>query len=284
MSIESGVSTEWFAKVPQARVAAGLNRASELQHAGKLGEALVELETALATARATPYEIEFQSRIRLGMTLSDIYLSLDRIQDARALLADEAAFAERISQIMRATGTLDQKRAATSGYLQVRDRAAQVGLIGEPAPEISVKDWIIGEPVTLADLKGKIVLLEFWATWCKPCQEMFPKLNALHDAHAAHGLEVIALTRHYLAYGGTPEAMQEELRLIRSTVAQHGVEFRVGVAADEGLQKVYGADGLPTMVLIDHCGIVRYAGPGAEDKAFSIALQECLDRIASKAI
>lgn len=283
MSIESGVSTETVADVPQARVAAGLNRASELQHAGKFGEALAELETALATARATPYEIEFQTRIRLGTTLADTYLSLDRIQDARDLLSDEVAFAERISQIMQATGTLHQKRAATSGFLQVRDRAAQVALIGGPAPEISVKDWIIGEPVTLAELKGKIALLEFWATWCKPCQEMFPKLVSLHNSHAADGLELIALTRHYMAYGGTPEAMQEELQLIRSTVSQQGVKFRVGVAADEQLQAVYGANGLPTVVLIDRRGIVRYAGPGAEDKAFNIALQECLDGAAGKA-
>ena len=277
MGVEPEVSTESVAAVPQTLVAAGLNHASELQHAGRFAEAATELETALATARATPYEIEFQTRIRLGITLADLYLSLDRLSDARALLADEAAFAERISQIMQATGTLTQKRAATSGYLQVRDRAAQVLLIGEPAPEISVKDWIIGEPIALGDLKGKAVLLEFWATWCKPCQEMFPKLNQLHNSHAADGLEIIALTRHYLAYAGTPEAMHEELQLIRSTVEQHGVGFRVGVAADERLQAVYGANGLPTAVLIDRQGIVRYAGPGAEDKAFNHALRQGLD-------
>ena len=277
MSIESGVSTESVAAAPQALVAAGLNHASELEHAGKLGEAATELEAALAAVRATPYEIEFQTRIRLGMMLSELYLSLDRLQDARALLSDEAAFAERISQIMQATGTLNQKRAATSGYLQIRDRATQVALIGEPAPEISVKDWIVGEPVTLGELSGKAVLLEFWATWCKPCQEMFPKLNSLHEEQAGRGLEIIALTRHYLAYRGTSEAMGEELQLMSSTVAQHAVEFRVGVAEDERLQAVYGANGLPTAVLINRRGIVRYAGPGAEDKAFDRALQQCLD-------
>lgn len=277
MTIQSGVSTESAAVAPQARVAAGLDHASELQHAGKLGEAATELEMALAAARATPYEIEFQTRIRLGMMLSDLYLSLDRIQDTRTLLADEAAFAERISQIMQATGTLNQKRAATSGYLQIRDRATQVALIGEPAPEILVKDWIVGAPVTLGELRGKVVLLEFWATWCKPCQEMFPKLNSLNGELSARGLEIIALTRHYLAYRGTPEAMGEELQLMRSTVAQHAVEFRVGVAEDERLQAVYGANGLPTAVLIDRRGIVRYGGPGVEDKTFNKALQRCLD-------
>ena len=277
MSVESGVSAESAAVGPQALVAAGLNHASELEHAGKLIKAAAELETALTAARATPYEIEFQTRIRLGIMLSDLYLSLDRIQDARALLADEAAFAERISQIMQATGTLPQKRAATSGCLQIRDRATQVALFGEPAPELSVKDWIVGVPVTLGELRGKVVLLEFWATWCKRCQEMFPKLNSLYQEQSARGLELIALTRHYLAYRGTPEAMGEELRLMSWTVAQEGVGFRVGVAKDERLQAVYGANGLPTAVLIDRQGIVRYAGPGAEDKTFNNALQQCLD-------
>ena len=261
MSIEPETTTESVAATPQALVAAGLNHASELQHAGRLAEATAELETALATARATPYQIEFQTRIRLGITLADLYLSIDRLSDARSLLTDEAAFAERISQIMQATGTLTQKRAATSGYLQVRDRSAQVELIGEPAPAISVKDWIIGEQVALGDLKGKAVLLEFWATWCKPCQEMFPKLKQLHEQNAGRDLNIVAITRHYMAYGATQEAKAEELKLIRAVITKHGVSFPVGVAEDERLQAVYGANGLPTVVLIDRQGIVRYAGP-----------------------
>jgi thiol-disulfide isomerase/thioredoxin len=278
MSMESAVSTESAALKPQERVSAGLDRASELESAGRLGDAVAELEAALTQARATPYDIEFQTRIRLGMTLSDVYLALDQIQEARVLLADEVAFAEKISQIMQATGTPEQKRAATSGYLQVRDRATQLALLGQMAPEISVKAWISGGPVALEDLRGRVVLLEFWATWCKPCQEMFPKLNSFHGDYAARGLEIIALTRHYLAYRGTPEAMEEELRLMHATVAPHDVEFHVGVSEDEHLQAIYGANGLPTAVLIDRHGIVRYAGPGADDETFNEALQQCLER------
>jgi len=139
------------------------------------------------------------------MMLSDVYLSLNRVDDAHAFLAEEVAFAERISQIMQATGTLNQKRSAMSGYLQIRDRAAQINLLGKPGPEIDVATWIVGDPVTLADLRGRVVLLEFWATWCKPCQEMFPKLTAHYEQHADQGLEVVAITRHYMAYAGTPD-------------------------------------------------------------------------------
>lgn len=276
MSIEPGVLSEPVAATPQEIVSSGLDRASELEGAGMLAEAAAELEAALAQARETPYEIEFQTRIRLGMTLTDIYLARDQIEAARTLLAEEAAFADKISQIMAATGTPIQKRAAASGSLQVRDRAAQVALLGQMAPEISVKTWVHGGPVVLERLRGRVVLLEFWATWCKPCQEMFPKLNLLHDQQASTGLEIVALTRHYLAYRGTPEAVNEELQLIRTTVSQHEVRFHVGVGEDERLQAIYGANGLPTAILVDRQGIVRYAGPGAEDKAFNDVLQDCL--------
>jgi hypothetical protein len=78
--------------------------------------------------------------------------------------------------------------------------------------------------------------------------------------------------------------MSEELQLMRSTVAPHAVEFRVGAVEDERLQAVYGANGLPTAVMIDRRGIVRYAGPGAEDETFNIALQQCLDGMTWKTI
>ena len=261
---------------PQALVSARLDRAATFQSQGKLEAAAAELENAAQAARATPYEIEFLTRIRLGMMLADIYLALNRLADARSFLAAETAFAERISQIMQATGTLNQKRQAMSGYLQIRDRTAQIELLGKPAPETNLKMWLVGDPVTLADLRGQVVMLEFWATWCKPCQEMFPKLTSLYEQESKNGLEILAITRHYMAYGGTLEAKNEELDLIRNTVGEHGVTFPVAVADDEKLQATFGANGLPTVVLIDRMGIVQYAGPGGEDPAFEKSLRNCL--------
>ena len=280
MNVEPGVSAESAAVTPQERVAMRLFQASELRHAGKSDEATAELVKALAEARATPYEIEFQTRIQLAMTLADVYQSTGENQKASEMLAQELAFAEKVTQIMQVTGTPSQKRDATSGTLQVRDRVKQVALIGQKAPEISVKEWINGEPVTLSDLRGRVVLLEFWATWCKPCQEMFPKLEKLYKKETGRGLEVVALTRHYLAYGGTSESMSGELELMRRMVSENGVSFAVGVAEDERLQGIYGANGLPTVALIDRSSIVRYAGPGADDPLFDQVLQHCLNESA----
>ena len=261
---------------PQALVSTSLDRAAEFQSSGNLEAAALELEKTVQAARATPYEIEFLTRIRLGMMLADIYLVLNRLEDARAFLAEESAFAERISQIMQAQGTLNQKRQAMSGYLQIRDRHAQVELLGKTAPEIDLKMWLVGNPVTLAGLRDRVVMLEFWATWCKPCQEMFPKLVSLYKQESKNGLEIVAITRHYMAYGGTLDAKNEELNLMRKTVSEHGVTFPVAVADDERLQATYGANGLPTVILIDRKGVVQYAGPGGEDPAFEKNLSKCL--------
>ncbi len=274
MNVDAGLSGKPVK--PQVLVTELMGRAFELRQAGKLDQAVATLEQALAESRKTPFEIEFQTRIQLGMTLADAYQSLSEIEKAREMLIAEAAFAEKVSQVMQATGTPPQKRAATAGFLQVRDRSIQVSLLGNEAPEISVKEWLVGRPTSLADLRGRVVLLEFWATWCKPCHQMFPKLNELYQIESPRGLEVIALTRHYMAYGGTEESKIEERELMLGMVNQYQVRFRVGIAEDERLQAVFGANGLPTIVLVDRHGIVRYAGPSENDLVFSKELQQSL--------
>jgi thiol-disulfide isomerase/thioredoxin len=161
---------------------------------------------------------------------------------------------------------------------QIRDRATQAALIGREAPEITIQTWINSAPLTLAALRGRVVLLEFWATWCKPCQEMFPKLKRLDEEYRARGLEVVALTRHYLASRETAQSLAEELDLMRAAIGPHDLKFRVGVAEDERTQELYGATGLPTLALVDRSGFVRYAHfGGGEDERFNRILTRCLD-------
>lgn len=262
---------------PQERVAAYLADAFELRRSGDRQAALERLETALGEARSFPYEIEFRTRVDVATTLAEVYLAEDETARARTMLREEADFAERIFQIVQAQGTAEQKRAAAGGRIQLRDRARQLEILGSRAPEISIQTWIQGEPVTLRELRGRVVLLEFWATWCKPCQEMFPKLRRLDEEYRERGLEIIALTRHYMAYRATAESKEQELELMRKMTGEHGLSFRIGVAEDERVQEEYGATGLPTLALIDRRGIVRYAHfGGGVDPKFEETLRSCL--------
>jgi thiol-disulfide isomerase/thioredoxin len=262
----------------QARVEESLRRAHALLSEDNLRAAASELETALVEARENPYKVEFRTHIQLGLSLAEIYMEDDDIAQARVVLDERAGFAEKIFQIMQATGTTDQKREASGGRIQIRDRARQVALLGTEAPEISVKDWIQGEPATLSALRGRVVLLEFWATWCKPCREMFGKLKKLDEEYGKRGLEIIALTRHYFAYRGTADSQAEELELMRKTIREHELDFRVGVSDTERTQELYGATGMPMLCLMDRLGVVRYAHfGGGDDPKFNEILSRCLD-------
>jgi hypothetical protein len=107
---------------------------------------------------------------------------------------------------------------------------------------------------------------------------MFPKLKGLDETYRARGLEIIAITRHYLAERGKSESEADELKLMRSVIEDHNVKFRAGVAEDERLQELYGATGLPTLALIDRHGLVRYAHfGGGQGNLFEELLNECLN-------
>jgi thiol-disulfide isomerase/thioredoxin len=277
METSEGATTAATPK-PQERVAAHLSAAFEFRRRGDIQAAQARLETALAEARSAPYEIEFRTRVDVAITLAEVYLAVEELEKARAMLSEESEFAERIFQLVQAGGTPEQKRAAAGGRVQLRDRARQLEILGSSAPEISVKTWINGEATTLGNLRGRVVLLEFWATWCKPCAEMFPKLNELDEEFRGRGLEIIALTRHYMAYRATAASQGEELELMRKVLREHNLSFRVGVAEDERTQELYGATGLPMVALIDGRGVVRYAHfGGGVDPKFKEILLKCLD-------
>lgn len=260
-----------------SRAMEAIKDAARARRAGQPEHAITALESGLEDLRAEPFGSPFLGRVQVALALADAYLEADQRERARRLLLDESGYAERIFHLTRLSGTPEQRRAASAGRMQVRDRATQVELLGEPAPEIEVADWVLGEGISLAELHGQVVLLEFWATWCKPCLEMFPRLRALHERHAEQGLHILALTRYGQAPGSAdPEARQRERDLVRTVVADRGLAVRVGIAPDGRLQQRYGANGVPTLVLIDRAGLVRLITSGGDEAALDTAIAAAL--------
>ena len=258
------------------RVVAVFEEARRLQEEGKVTLAIERLETTLKETSQEPQLANFKDRVSLAMAIAEFSVTAGDVPRALTGLAGEFTFAKAAFQEIKASGTEDDKRTAFRGLVQLRDFHTRLNLIGKSAPELAAKEWLNSSPLSWPDLKGRVVLLEFWATWCKPCEQMFPKLKSMHQDFSAQGLEVVAHTRYFMAYNAPAELQAQEMEMIRGFVNQHSIGFPVAVSEDESVQTAYGATALPIMALIDRQGLVRSFGFSPEDESFSQSLQACL--------
>lgn len=135
----------------------------------------------------------------------------------------------------------------------------------ELAPDVQFQT-LAGQPFTLDQLRGNVVLLNFWATWCIPCREEIPVLNAMQHDLEARGLKVVGASLEDTA--AQVESYQKEVRKF---------EYQVLVGGDEARAK-FAASALPTTYLIDRDGRIRQKIIGARDRAgWEAAVKPLLD-------
>lgn len=133
----------------------------------------------------------------------------------------------------------------------------EVGLIDQQVPDLTLT-LLDGGTLRLPDLRGQIVFLNFWATWCVPCLEEMPALQALHETRSDDGVRVIAVT--------DPTAGQTEEE-IRGFVQQLDLTLPVALEADAEVYRRFHVLQIPTTYIIDPTGTVRFRhiGPLSSD-------------------
>jgi thiol-disulfide isomerase/thioredoxin len=112
------------------------------------------------------------------------------------------------------------------------------------APDFTLKT-LDGQEITLSHLKGKAILLDFWATWCGPCRESIPHLVQLYKTYQERGFEVIGLNMD-----------KGNINAVRQFVKSMDIPYSIAVAPDDLVRK-YGVTSLPTTILIDRAGKIQ---------------------------
>ena len=137
-------------------------------------------------------------------------------------------------------------------------------LKGKPAPAFTLED-LSGKKVSLANYKGKAVLINFWATWCGPCKIETPWLIDLRNQYAAQGFEVLGVSADDIDRGD-PQKLSDEKKEIARFVQQMHMPYPVLIDGDSISKPYGGLDALPASFFVDRDGTVVAAQLGLTSK------------------
>jgi peroxiredoxin len=133
----------------------------------------------------------------------------------------------------------------------------------QAAPAFTLRD-LAGRDVSLASLRGRVVVIDFWATWCAPCVFQIPILNEFWAAHRGDGVEVLGISVDV-----------EGAEVVRSFVEEHGIRYPI-LLGSEGLARDFGALGFPTLFVVGPDGRIETVHTGVIDAE---TLEAALDSV-----
>jgi len=161
-------------------------------------------------------------------------------------------------------------------------------LVGTVAPEFEPQSFVGMDSTTLAGLKGKVVLLDFWAVWCGPCIATFPHLRDWHDAYADKGFAILGMTsdQGYVwdetkeqAVRGTDVSHEQELEMLASFRKHHNLRHGFVLTPKGGeYNKQLAVSGIPQAVLLDKQGVIRMIKVGSGPKNAK-DLEEAIEKL-----
>jgi cytochrome c biogenesis protein CcmG/thiol:disulfide interchange protein DsbE len=139
--------------------------------------------------------------------------------------------------------------------------------VGKPAPDVVVQN-ADGGTQKLSDLRGKIVYVDFWASWCVPCRESFPWMNAMQGRYAGRDLLIVAVN------------LDEKRADADAFLARYPAQFRVAFDATSASAKAFGVKAMPTSFIVGRDGTLLYEHRGfreSQTPAVEAEIQHALD-------
>ena len=162
-------------------------------------------------------------------------------------------------------GPGEQGGASDDGLRATKGHGGTPGAVGTAAPSYALAD-LEGKVVKNTDFLGKVVILDFWATWCPPCKAEIPHLVALQDKYKSQGLEIVGLS---VDEGGAND--------VKPFAAEHQINYTMLIASSETAKDYGGITGIPTTFVVDKQGTIVKKFLGYTDpEVFEAAIQPLL--------
>jgi thiol-disulfide isomerase/thioredoxin len=208
--------------------------------------------------------------LKSGLYLADAYLKTNQKDSAVAMWTDlrrlsialpsANLYKETTVRLMLLNPSLDLDQLFDSSWTSSKT----------VLPELIAKEWIEQQPVKLTDLRGKVVLLDFWAPWCGPCRYTLPNFARWQTAYKSKGLVILGVTKYYGHGDGRRLNPAEELVYLRDFRKRNSLPYGFVVSDSNVDEFNYGVFSIPTSFLIDRKGVVRYISLGADEEEIAV--------------
>jgi thiol-disulfide isomerase/thioredoxin len=235
-----------------------------------------DLDKAIKRCNELIADVDDQNKPNLLIRIGDYSAASGDLK--AAVKAYEKGLSMCEGELERGDPRINAKR-----YLELRAK-----LTGKDAPNVDSKTWLGGEARSLADLKGNVVIIDFWATWCGPCRVAMPGIDKIYKENKDKGVIAIGLTRFYangflpddssnLSKGESVRGITEETYVdhLQEFKKRSGLSYPFVVGQKEDFD-AYGVTGIPTMAIVNKEGKIAMIVVGSGNDAL---IEACVNNL-----